>query len=66
MSKKYCTFTFYIRQNYPILEFCSLFMDVPDIHRFPTVHVVKYVLLEPSFGTQEKIQCRSALPIVKL
>ena len=53
-------------------NFASLFIDVPDIHRFPTVHMVKthYLLenlwkLQPSWGILEKFQYRSELFYIK-
>ena len=52
--------------------FSSWLRDTPDIHRFPTVHMVKTNFLlenlsisEPSLGEQEKFQCCSALPNIK-
>ena len=53
-------------------NFCSWLRDASDIHRFPTLHMVKtHFLLEnlwiskPSLSILEKFQRSSALPNIK-
>ena len=59
---------FYISESWRLLEFFELLRESLDIHRFPTVHLVKtYFLLdnlwisEPSLSKLEKLQCRLVL-----
>ena len=54
------------------MNFSSLLVSAPDIHRFIAEHVVKtHCLLEnlgipgPSLSVLEKFECKSAVPDIK-